>query len=150
MKKDDQDNEIEEFVPEDGEGNTLPEAKRLKEKLKAAEEKAKEYLDNWQRAQADFINLRKKDEDEMKDRRTQAEAAFIKELLPVIDSLEKAGPGNKETDAILSQVLSILKRLGVSVINPVGEQFDPKLHEAIETQDTDLEERDHMVANVMQ
>ena len=38
--------------------------KKLKAKLKEAEAKAKEYLDGWQRSQADFVNLRKRDEEE--------------------------------------------------------------------------------------
>ncbi|MFZ3019919.1 MAG: nucleotide exchange factor GrpE [Minisyncoccia bacterium] len=150
MKKDDQEI-LEEFVPEDGEGNEMPQVARLKEKLKSAEEKAKEYLDNWQRAQADFVNLRKRDEEELKNSKAWAEASFIKEILPVVDSLEKAiEAGNKENEAILGQFMAILKRLGVSLIEPTGEPFDPNLHEAIKTEETNDSKKDHTVASVMQ
>ncbi len=150
MQTDDQDI-VEEFVPEDGEGNTLSDSKRLKEKLKTAEEKAKEYLDNWQRAQADFVNLRKRDEEELKHSRLFAEASLIRELLPIVDSLEKAvEAGNKESEAILSQFMSVLKRLGVLSIEPLGELFDPNLHEAIKTEPTDKKELDHHISSVFQ
>jgi molecular chaperone GrpE len=147
----DQDIELEEFIPEDGEGNQMSQVSRLKEKLKQAEEKAKEYLDNWQRAQADFVNLRKRDEEELKNSKTWAEASLIKELLPLVDSLEIAvAAGSKECEAILSQFMSIFKKLGVSIINPRNEPFDPNIHEAIKTEDTEEKEKDHVVAEVMQ
>ncbi len=151
MKKDDENVIEEEFIPEDGEGNTLSDSKRLKEKLKTAEEKAKKYLDNWQRAQADFVNLRKRDEEELKNSKLFAEASLIKELLPIVDSLEKAvEAGNKESGAILSQFMSVLNRLGVLIIEPAGEQFDPNLHEAIKTEDTNKKELDHHISSVFQ
>jgi len=150
MKKDDQDI-LEEFIPEDGEGNQVPQIARLKEKLKISEDKAKEYLDNWQRAQADFVNLRKRDEEELKNSKTWAEASLIKELLPIIDSLDKSvEAGNKENETILSQFMAILKRLGVSLVDPVGEPFDPNFHEAIKTESTDKKDKDHTVAMVFQ
>ncbi len=148
--QDDQDI-VEEFVPEDGEGNEMSKVARLKEKLKSAEDKAKEYLDNWQRAQADFINLRKRDAEELSNSKAFAEASLIRELLPVVDSLEKAvEAGNSENEAILSQFMAILKRLGVSLIDPKGEQFDPSLHEAIKTESTHDAKKDHTVHTVMQ
>lgn len=151
MKKDDDSLIEDEFIPEDGEGNEMSRVSRLKEKLEKAEDKAKEYLDNWQRAQADFVNLRKRDEEELKNSKLFAEASLIKELLPIVDSLEKAvETENKESEAILSQFMSVLKRLGVLIIEPTGKKFDPNLHEAIKTEDTDKKELDHHISSVFQ
>lgn len=150
MQNDDKD-VVEEFVPEDGEGNQQSQVSRLKEKLKQAEEKAKEYLDNWQRAQADFVNLRKRDEEELKNSKAFAEAGLIKELLPVVDSLEKSvETGHKESKAILNQLLSILKRMGVTTIETQNGQFDPNLHEAIKSEETNEQEKDHTIKEVFQ
>ncbi len=147
----DQDQDIEEFVPEDGEGNTQSQVARLKEKLKAAEEKAKEYLDNWQRAQADFVNLRKKDEEEIKIREKYAAASFLREIIPVIQSLEKAAESDEHSRAIISQFQSVLKKIGVKEIVPnAGDKFDPNIYEAIKVLPTDEEARDHLVAELLE
>ncbi len=147
MKNDDL---VEEFVPEDGEGNTQSQATRLKEKLKEAEDKAKEYLDSWQRAQADFVNLRKRDEEEMKNREKYAAGSFINEVIPVLQSLEIASGVDKNAEAIYSQLNAVMKKIGVSVIDPMGEKFDPNLHEAIKTTKTDEKEKDHTVSEVLE
>ncbi len=150
MKKDDQEIEIEEFIPEDGEGNTQSQVSRLKEKLKKTEEKAKEYLDGWQRAQADFINLRKRDEEEMRTREKYSGALFVKELFPIIHSLEIASATDKDISAILSQLNSALKKIGVVAIDPQNETFNPSLHEAVKTTLTTDPDLDHKVAEVLE
>ena len=149
MKKD-QDIELDEFVPEDGEGNIESQVVRLKEKLKKTEEKAKEYLDGWQRAQADFVNLRKRDEEEMKHREKYAAGSFVKEILPVIHTLEIASSSDENAKAILSQLNSILKRIGVVSIDPLGHAFDPNHHEAVKTVTTNEKDLDHKVAEVFE
>lgn len=102
--------------------------KKLKEKLKEAEAKAKEYLDGWQRAQADFVNLRKKDEEARVEFLKFASADLMIQLMPVLDSLHLAG-GHAEV--IYKQLLQILKQNGLEESNPIGETFDPRQHEAI-------------------
>src|SRR3990167_8452093 len=58
--------------------------KKLREKLKQAEVKAKEYLDGWQRAQADFANLRRRDEEAKFEFIKFARLSLIEELIPEI------------------------------------------------------------------
>jgi len=57
--------------------------KKLKERLKEAEAKAKEYLDGWQRSQADFVNLRKRDEEAKKEFMKFVSLEVVKDLIPV-------------------------------------------------------------------
>lgn len=124
---------------------------KLKSKVKDAEAKAREYLDGWQRAQADFVNIRKRDEEAKVDFLKFAKADLVEQLMPVLDSLELSLPhGNKELEVIYKQFLSILKANGVEEMNPLGEKFDPRLHESIETEVVSSAEEDHKILEVMQ
>ncbi|MBX4181579.1 nucleotide exchange factor GrpE, partial [Candidatus Parcubacteria bacterium] len=94
--------------------------KKLKEKLKVAEDKAKEYLDSWQRAQADFVNIRKRDEEGKLEFMKFAKSDMIEQLMPVLDSFElslphpstkaELGTGQAVTglEVIYRQLMSIL------------------------------------------
>ncbi len=125
--------------------------KKLREKLKGAEVKAKEYLDKWQRAQADFVNLRKQDEESKAEFLKYAGAGVILQILPVLDSLSLAvSHGSRDCEVVLSQLLKILKDVGVEEINPLGETFNPNLHEAIGMQETKNQEEDHKILDVLQ
>lgn len=125
--------------------------KKLREKLQAAEGKAKEYLDGWQRAQADFANLRKRDEQEKMESVKYAGEKIVKELLPVLDALALAvSHGEKGAEQIQSLLLGNLKKHGLEEMDPVGEDFDPAEHDAVGMQDTDKEEEDHKILEVMQ
>lgn len=135
--------------------------KKLKEKLKTAEGKAKEYLDGWQRAQADFANLRKRDEEEKQNFTKYANARLIEEMIPVLDAIDLAvaHPGTKAELAtgqaenispIYKLLLDILKKNGLEVTNPVGETFDPNVHEAVAMQPVEDAREDHKILEVMQ
>lgn len=121
--------------------------KRLKEKLKAAEDKAKEYLDGWQRAQADFVNIRKRDEEAKQEFLKFAKADIILQLMPVLDSLELAG---EHAGPVRKQLLQILKQNGLEELDPKGEVFDPRLHEAVGSVKTEDKNEDHKILEVMQ
>ncbi|MBI2086939.1 MAG: nucleotide exchange factor GrpE [Candidatus Zambryskibacteria bacterium] len=150
-------NEDNEIVPEDLDDSIITEehagdqVKKLKEKLKIAEEKAKEYLDGWQRAQADFINLRKRDEEARLEFLKFANADLVLQLVPVLDSFELSLPhGNKELEAIYRQLLSILKSNGLEENSPKDESFDPRKHESIGTVPVENKDDDHKVLEVIQ
>jgi molecular chaperone GrpE len=135
-------------VAEEAAGDTI---KKLKDKLRTAEGKAKEYLDGWQRSQADFANLRKRDEEEKKSFVKYANAKLIEEMIPVLDALDLAVMhGDKGVEQTRDLLLKILKSNGLEVMNPVGETFDPNMHEAVAMQDTDKDEDDHKIIEVMQ
>ncbi len=135
-------------ISEEYQGDTIA---KLKGKVKDAEAKAKEYLDGWQRAQAEFVNIRKRDEEAKGEFLKFAKADLVEQLMPVLDSLELSLPhGNKELEVISKQFLSILKANGFEEVNPLGEKFDPRLHESIGTESVKSEEEDHKILEVMQ
>jgi molecular chaperone GrpE len=132
--------------------------KKLREKLKTAEAKAKEYLDSWQRAQADFVNLRKRDEEAKQEFVKFANADFVEDLLPVLDSFSLAlshpstssGQVAKDIEPVYNQLMQVLKGRGLEELNSLGQTFDPKEHEAVGTISTDKSDEDHKILEVMQ
>ena len=108
-----------------------------------AEEKAKaeRYLANWQRAQADYINFKKRSEQEKDEVKQFGNAMLIVSLLPVLDDLERALASVSANMAgltwvdgvrlIYRKLRTILEAQGLSEIKAVGQLFDPKLHEAV-------------------
>jgi molecular chaperone GrpE len=107
-----------------------------------AEEEAKagKYLANWQRAQADFVNFKRRTEQEKGDIIRLANAGLIFNLLSVVDDMERALDnipdklaGSKWVDGIVlihRKFMTILEANGVSEMKALGERFDPSLHEA--------------------
>lgn len=125
--------------------------KRLKEELKTAESKAKEYLDGWQRAQADFVNLRRRDEEARAEFIKFANASLVEELIPVLDSFNIAlSQGHKDLEPLYGQLLSVLKTSGLEEINPSGEPFRPEEHEALSLVKAGKPEDDNKVLEVLQ
>jgi len=112
----------------------------LKQALAEAKAKAEEYLAGWQRAQADFINYKRRTEQEKEEISRFANAILILNLLPILDDLERALTSIPPRLAKLSWVDGIrlierklqagLEAQGLSQIKALGEPFDPNLHEA--------------------
>lgn len=154
----------EDIVMEDGEGNTASgpdQIKKLREKLTKALAEKQEYLDKWQRAQADFINARKRDEDEKREFAKFAKEDLIVQLVPVLESFdmarankevwEKADPNwRKGVESIHSLLTKVLENNGLKELNPLGEKFDPMRDEAISHESVDSPERDHVIVGVVQ
>ena len=121
------------------------EIKELRQALTEEKEKAEKYLSNWQRAQADFVNYKRRAEQEKDELGKYANSALILKLLPFLDDLERALASAPPELAEVSWVdgirlierkfLTGLESQGVSIIKALGEPFDPRLHEAIR-QDT--------------
>jgi molecular chaperone GrpE len=124
------------------------------ENLKA--EKAT-YLDRLARLQAEFDNYRKRAAREQQDFRDYALADALKQVLPILDSLDRAlKTENASTDDFRSgvdlidrQFHDVLARLGVEPIQAAGQLFDPNLHQAIQMVDTE-EVADHHVVDELQ
>ncbi len=143
------------------EGSLKDKIKALRTKLKETEEEKQRYLNNWQRAQADFINIRKRDEEAKKDFVKFASEALVSELLPVADSFNMAF-ANKDAwekvdknwrsgvEYIYSQLMNVLKERGLTEFDPLGEVFDASKHEALGTIAADTKENDHKVLEVIQ
>ena len=113
----------------------------LKQMLAEEKAKAEGYLANWQRTQADFINYKRRTEQEKEEISTFANATLVLSLLPAIDDLERAFAAIPPRLAKLGWVDGVrlidrklrasLEAQGLSQIKAQGEPFDPKLHEAV-------------------
>ncbi len=108
-------------------------------------------LDRLARAQAEFDNARKRAIKEQQDFRDFATIDAIKQLLPIVDSFERALQSKAEggdfrggVELIYKQLQDVLGKMGVRPIAGKGEQFDPHVHEAIEMVETS-EAADHEV-----
>lgn len=151
---------IEEEIDEDGEQDLGATIKKLRTKLKETEEKAQEYLTGWQKERAEGVNLRKRLEEEKRDFAKFAKEDIATEIIPVLDSFESAFK-NKEAwekvdknwrvgvEYIHSQLVSVLGNHGVSIVDPLGEKFDPQRDEALESTPTDNPEDDHKILEVV-
>jgi molecular chaperone GrpE len=117
--------------------------KKLRERLKKAEAERQEYLTGWQKAKADYINAKKREEEDKKDFVRFANENLVAELLPVLDSFNMA-MGNKEVwekvdknwrtgvEYIFNQLKKVLEEHGLKEIDPIGQKFDPMRDEALE------------------
>ena len=105
--------------------------KKLKDKLKQSQKEKEEYLAGWQRARADLVNFRRRQEESIKNLNLQNKAALIKDMLPLLDTLSQAAT-DKNIALILKQLLNILQSQGLKEIKALGEKFNPQLHEAVE------------------
>ena len=109
--------------------------------------------DRLARQQADFENQRKRLVKEQADHREYALADAIKELLPVVDSFDRAiqheGGEDKDfrsgVELIHRQLHDALSKLGVRPIPAQGELFDPHLHQAVQMVDTDEVADNHVI-----
>jgi len=148
MKKEDDDIVIE----DDLDSATLAQReKKLREKISQVEAKAKEYLDGWQRSQADFVNFRRRDEEAKKQFLKFATESLVAELIPVLDSFDLAiEHGNSELEPVRKQFLSVLKSHGLEESEPLGERFDPRFHESVGVVETEKKEEDHKILEVIQ
>jgi molecular chaperone GrpE len=103
-----------------------------------------EYLDLAQRAKADFENYRKRTAREAADAERRGKASLARELVPSIDSLERAQaaaePGSEVArglELVHGELVATLARAGVEAYDPTGERFDPALSEAVSTRPAD-------------
>jgi len=113
----------------------------LEELLKQAELQAAEHHDAWLRAKAEADNIRRRSAEEVQAAQKFAVTKFATEMLAVKDSLEMALKSDTPTiDSIREGVQTTLRQLASAFeknqlheIDPVGEKFDPNLHQAIST-----------------
>ena len=114
----------------------------LEKKLQAAQAEAKENHDRLLRVSAEFENFKKRSLREMDEFRKFANEALIREMLCVVDNLERAIHSvDKNGDAInsiiegvdmtLKEILKIFERFGISRIECVAKPFDPNFHQAV-------------------
>ncbi|HEX7037830.1 MAG TPA: nucleotide exchange factor GrpE [Pseudomonadales bacterium] len=116
-----------------------PEA--LAAELEEARQQAERYRDQALRAQAECENVRRRASRDVENAHKYALERFTADLLPVLDSLEKAvevASATKGAESIAEGVelslklfLTTAEKYGIQRIDPLGEPFDPQLHEAM-------------------
>ena len=108
------------------------------DELKKAQDQAEEYLNLAQRVQADFENYRRRTKATRAEAYEDGARDFIKQLLPVVDNLERAIAQESADESLLTGVKLVYKQLtealekrGVEVIDRPNEKFDPNLENAV-------------------
>ncbi len=112
--------------------------------------------DKYQRLAAEYDNFRKRTQKEKSEIYPDAMVAAIKEFLPMADNFERAASAETTDEKYKSGVMMIqnqladaFKKLGVEIIDPKGEEFNPELEDAV-TQIIDENLGDNVVAEVYQ
>jgi len=113
---------------------------KLKEKFKECQKEKQEYLAGWQRTQADFINFKRRQEEQTGEWLKIFGEGLMRDILPVLDSLE-SGIRNQKSEikeqeltgltGVKKQLLGVLKKHGLEEMSSLGEKFDPSRHEAV-------------------
>src|SRR5829696_2066880 len=112
---------------------------RDKEQTEERSEQPEDYLALAQRIQADFENYRKRVARETAAAGERARSGLVRELLPIVDNLERALASAEEGEQHLaegvrlvhSELIAVLERNGIEQFNPEGDKFDPTEHEAL-------------------
>lgn len=122
------------------EGGEEEDVASLKKALVEEQARAEGYLASWQRAQADFVNFKRRTEQERNEVVMLANATLMLNMIPVLDDLERALDNVSEKLSGLTWVDGIvliyrklkatLEGNGLSEIKTLGETFDPNIHEA--------------------
>ncbi|WP_300668703.1 nucleotide exchange factor GrpE [Desulfoluna sp.] len=120
----------------------------LEEKVKAAEAKATENYDRLLRSTAEFDNYKKRSAREFQESKKYANEAFIKQLLPVVDNLERAvesiddGVDESRQSVIegvkmtLSEIVKVFDKFHLKPLESEGKPFDPNFHQAVIQEET--------------
>lgn len=120
------------------------------EEVEQLEQQIATLTEALQRERADATNIRRRHEEQLGRLKTLVKADVVAQLLPVIDSFERALKhvpkeleGNdyvKGISGVVKQFEKVLADLGVQRIKTVGEVFDPNLHEAVSMEEGDGEQ----------
>jgi molecular chaperone GrpE len=145
----------EEETPENDE-QAETEVEALQKQLEEAEAKAAENLDGWQRAQAEFVNYKKRVQRDREMDYASMKGDIIKKMLPVLDDLERSLAHRPENDSwadgvelVARKFQSVLEAEGVKRIEAAGQPFDPNFHEAISSEPSEDVESGYII-EVMQ
>src|SRR5579859_363888 len=127
----------------------LPKAEVAEPPLTVEDERAKlqqahdELKDRLLRTAADFENYKKRAKREMDEAQARGRESVLKEILPVLDNLERALQHAPEKDPLAvgvrmveKQLLGALEKFGITRFSAVGQPFDPTMHDAIQQVET--------------
>ena len=153
------DMKIEVEDPEVSEGSEDPEVAegmkvaKMREELGACRKDKQEYMDGWQRAKADYVNLLKRIETDAKASEFKGKVMAVETLLPAFDALERAKEHGEIPEgfmAIAKQLEGAFASLGLVEMGKVGERFDPALHEALGQDNVESAEEDDTITAILE
>ena len=131
----------------------------LQKQLEEERKKSAEYLDSYQRSRADFLNLKRRTENERATLSAEAREKLLVRLLPIVDDFERAlqnlpeGLKNESwingVSLIEKKLKTLLEQEGVSEVPAKDTEFDPRVHEAVQHDEESQGEKDY-VAEVYQ
>jgi len=117
---------------------TVSDTEKVLAELKA---KVETNLAGWQRAQADFVNYKKRSEQEKEEVVKYANSALVRNILPILDDFERAVgslpddlKGHSWVDGVKiieRKLHTLLESQGLTPIKAIGEPFDPRFHDAV-------------------
>lgn len=132
----------------------------LEQIIEELKEESAYNLAGWQRAQADYQNLKKESVQSRIDSVRLANKELIENLIPVFDNFElaiKHLPQDLQANNWVQGVVYIHKQLqdiliaeGVEIIDPIGNIFDPNIHEAVDSIETQDQSKQNTVVEVLQ
>lgn len=140
-----EDDNLQDIIEESEQDSTTNEEGKdlntLRLELEENKSKAEEYYAHMQRLKAEFDNFRKRTQKEKEETAKYASERMIISLLPVLDNFERAVEStrsNKDFESlaqgvsmILKQFFKVLEDEGLKMIDSIGREFDPNIHEAL-------------------
>lgn len=118
---------------------------KLRDELERVKQERQEYLDGWQRAKADAVNMRKDAEARAARSAEMLREELVHDIIPALDSFDMAALSDAWAEVsdgfrsgmemVQNQLLDALKRHGIERYGKVGEQLDHALHEVAEERD---------------
>ncbi len=145
--------EGEEFDDESAGGQASAKVAKLKAELARTKEEKQEYLDGWQRAKADYVNVLKRIDDEKASSFTKGVMTAAGPLIEALDTVAHAqaqGHVPADFEPVVKQLHKAVETLGLTSYGLVGEAFDPVLHEGLGQDPVTKAEQDHTITAVLQ
>jgi molecular chaperone GrpE len=148
-------------VPEEGDvQKTAESVEQLRQQLADATQKTAENWEKFLRSQAELENLRRRSEKDLQNAHKYALEKFAREIINVVDSLElgiqaaasdapEVAKLREGSELTLKQLLSVLEKFNILPVDPIGEKFNPELHQAMAMQPT-AEAEPNTVTKVVQ
>jgi molecular chaperone GrpE len=145
-------------------GPVFAELLATRAELKRLEAEAADLKDKFARRQADFENFRKRLERERSETYNRVAGDLVTKLLPVLDNLGRALDTEASVEAtesdefrhflsgvdlIFRQLGGVLEAMGVKPVPSVGEKFDPHVHEAVVTEESDEHDADTVMQEIV-
>lgn len=128
-------------------GEALIDIEALRGELEKLKHESQTNLDGWQRSRAEFTNYKRRTTQELADARERGALDALAKILPIMDDFERAltsipselegHPWMNGTALILKNMQKVMDAYNIEELDPVGEEFDPNMHEAIGTEDSD-------------